>query len=60
MAGKPDNYTGRVVKVKERRVRSVPVRWELPEIFIRRNNIMIGDKIAYYLTENGELIIAKT
>lgn len=49
----------RAVKIKARKVESLPCKITLPRIFIYKNQIMKGDVIDYYVLETGELLIKK-
>ena len=50
---------GRLVKLRAKTVRAFPVTVRLPEWFLKRNDIKMGDKLYVYMSDAGDLIISK-
>ncbi len=49
----------RLVKLKSKVVKRMPIAIRLPEHFIKANGIMPNDVIDMYMSNTGELIIKK-
>lgn len=49
----------RVVKLKSKVVKRLPIGIRLPNHFIKSNNIQMNDVLEMYIARSGELIIKK-
>jgi len=49
----------KLLRLKTRKVKKLPLQVTLPELFAKKNLIRKGDEIVFYISETGELIIKK-
>ena len=50
---------GRVVRIRKKKISQYPIKMRIPQEFIKRNDLKIGDELNFYISDAGDLIISK-